>query len=418
MKSFRPIVFVIAVLAFTLAILIPTEQASDLSANKIELEHPPKSHIVLKPLPSEPLPQPEPLVTRVDYIVKVGDTLSGIFSSLGLSYKALNEILGADQIPLQLDTLKPGDHLELMVDRDRELLSLTFHISLVEKAIYTKESDEKFHYEFKEEQGEWREELYSGTINGSFSMSAHQLGLSSKQIAQITRILRDKLDFSRSLRAGDRFDVLVNHQFLGEHATGNSEIQGISFKLVTGEVAAFLASDGRFYDRDGNSLERAFNRYPVDEKYRRITSPFNPKRKHPVTGRVTPHNGTDFATPVGAAVYSTGDGKVIGVRNHPYAGKYLVIEHNSVYKTRYLHLDRFLVKKGDYVKRGQKIAISGATGRLTGPHLHFEVLVRNRAVDAMKADLPLATSIPEEDKASFLTRIIEFDSMISGQTNV
>lgn len=177
-------------------------------------------------------------------------------------------------------------------------------------------------------------------------------------------------------------------------------------------MAAFLADDGRFYDREGNSLERAFNRYPVDKKYRRITSAFNPRRKHPVTGRITPHNGTDFATPVGAPVYATGDGKVIGVRNHPYAGKYLVIEHNSVYTTRYLHLDQFLVKKGQYVTRGQKIALAGQTGRLTGPHLHFEVLVRNRAVDPIKADLPIARSIPNENKPIFYARIDEFDYIV------
>lgn len=387
-------------------------------ANKNEIEQEPQSATISEVPPAEPQPESEPLFTRVDYIVKVGDTLSGIFTSWGIPYQNLQEILAADQIPLQLDTIKRGDHLELMVDRNKELQSLTYHISLVEKAMYTKEDSGKFHYEFTEEAGEWREKLYSGTISRSFSMSAHQLGLSSKQIAHITRILRDKLDFSRSLRAGDRFDVLVKHQFLGDHETGNSELQGISFKLAKGEVAAFLASDGRFYDRDGNSLERAFNRYPVDKEYRRITSPFNPKRKHPVTGRVTPHNGTDFATPVGAAVYSTGDGKVVGVRNHPYAGKYLVIEHNNIYKTRYLHLDRFLVKKGEYVKRGQKIAIAGATGRLTGPHLHFEVLVRNRAVDAMTADLPLATSIPKAEKASFLARISEFDSLTLEQKSV
>ncbi|MFA0071441.1 peptidoglycan DD-metalloendopeptidase family protein, partial [Vibrio breoganii] len=121
--------------------------------------------------------------------------------------------------------------------------------------------------------------------------------------------------------------------------------------------------------------------------------------------RISPHNGTDFATPVGSPVYSTGDGRVIAIRNHPYAGKYIVIEHNSVYKTRYLHLSRFLVKKGHQVKRGQKIALSGTTGRVTGPHLHFEVLVRGRAVDSMKANLPLASSILPENKGAFLARV-------------
>lgn len=105
----------------------------------------------------------------------------------------------------------------------------------------------------------------------------------------------------------------------------------------------------------------------------------------------------------------------MALRDHPYAGKYLVIEHNSVYTTRYLHLSRFLVKKGQQVKRGQKIALSGATGRITGPHLHFEVLVRGKAVDSMKADLPLASSILPKDKRAFLARIASFDDIISEQ---
>lgn len=208
---------------------------------------------------------------------------------------------------------------------------------------------------------------------------------------------------------------MVKEQYTEDHLTGKTEVQGVSIKLRNREVAAFLAADGRFYDREGNSLEQAFNRYPIDKQFRRITSPFNPYRKHPVTGRISPHNGTDFATPVGSPVYSTGDGRVVALRDHPYAGKYLVIEHNSVYKTRYLHLSRFLVKKGQQVKRGQEIALSGATGRLTGPHLHFEVLVRGRAVDAMKADLPLASSILPKDKGAFLTRIASFDEIISEQ---
>jgi murein DD-endopeptidase MepM/ murein hydrolase activator NlpD len=227
--------------------------------------------------------------------------------------------------------------------------------------------------------------------------------------------LRDKINFAKDFRAGDTFNILVNEQYLRNHLTGNTEVQGISITIRGKEVAAFLAEDGRFYDREGNSLEQAFDRYPVAKPYRRITSPFNPRRIHPVTGRISPHNGTDFATPVGTPVHSTGDGKVIAVRNHPYAGKYLVIEHNSVYKTRYLHLQRILVKRGDHVKRGQKVALSGATGRLTGPHLHFEVLVRNRAVDPITANLPMATSIPAEDKPAFIARISEFDQLVGNK---
>lgn len=357
-------------------------------------------------------------IARIHYFVKVGDTLSTIFSSWGVPYETTQKLLEADLTSLKLDTIKPGDHLEFVVDRDTKTLQqVIFHESLVERSTYTQNDDGTFAYDFVEEPGEWREEMYSGEINGSFSSSAHRQGLTTTQIANITRVLRDKVNFARELRAGDSFHVLVRRQYVDDHLTGNTEVQGIAITMRGKDVEAFLAEDGRFYDRDGNSLEQAFNRYPIDKQFRRITSPFNPNRRHPVTGRIQPHNGTDFATPVGSPVYSTGDGKVIAVRNHPYAGKYLVIEHNSVYKTRYLHLSRFLVKKGDHVKRGQKIALSGATGRLTGPHLHFEVLVRNRAVDSMTADLPLASSIPNKDKPAFLARVSEFDDMVATEQN-
>ncbi|MFA0556470.1 peptidoglycan DD-metalloendopeptidase family protein [Vibrio sp. 10N.222.55.A1] len=353
-------------------------------------------------------------LVKVHYFVKVGDTLSNIFESWNLPYETVHKIMEADLESLKLDTIKPGDHLELLVDGEsKQLVELVFHESLVEQAAFTRNDDGSFSYQFHEIPGEWKEKLYAGSVHGSFSTSAYKAGLTTNQIANITRTLKDKVNFARELRAGDSFNVLVKEQYTDDHLTGKTEIQGISIQLRNREVAAFLAPDGLFYDREGNSLEQAFDRYPVDRKFRRITSSFNPTRRHPVTGRISPHNGTDFATSVGSPIYSTGDGRVVALRDHPYAGKYLVIEHNSVYTTRYLHLSRFLVKKGQQIKRGQKIALSGATGRITGPHLHFEVLVRGRAVDAMKANLPMASSIMPKDRKEFLARIASFDAMIS-----
>ncbi|MGR5347001.1 peptidoglycan DD-metalloendopeptidase family protein [Vibrio mediterranei] len=406
MKSFRTVLVIIAVLSFSAAILLSQDPGSADQAVNIQVT-PYQEDDKLSVDEARSLP------VRIHYFVKAGDTLSTIFSSWDLSYQSLQRLLEADLDSLKLDTIKPGDHLELVINGDdHELLELVYHESLLERASYLREDDGSYSYTFVEEQGVWQEKLYSGTIQGSFSGSAHEAGLTTRQIASITRVLKDKIDFARDLRAGDRFDILVDEQYLASHLTGKAEIHGITLHLRGREIAAFLAKDGRFYDRSGNSLEQAFDRYPVANPYRRVTSPFNPRRKHPVTGRVTPHNGTDFATPVGTPVYSTGDGKVIAVRNHPYAGKYLVIEHNSVYKTRYLHLQTFLVKRGEQVKRGQKIALSGATGRLTGPHLHFEVLVRNRAVDPIRENLPLATSIAQEDMPDFIARVSKFDQYV------
>jgi len=413
MKYLRPTLITVAAISFVLAAglsMFPKkEEAIVIQVTPYQGEESaPEQNI-------QPL-TPETHVIRVHSFVKEGDTLGSILAGWKLPYQVTQKILEADLTSLKLDTIKPGDRLELVLDSEtKQLLKLIYHESIVQRAVYSRVDDGSFVYDFVEEPGDWEEQLYSGEVNGSFSLSANQLGLNATQIANITRILKDKINFARDFRAGDRFNVLVKQQYLNGHFTGNTEMQGISIQLRGKEIAAFLADDGRFYDRKGNSLEQAFNRYPVTNMYRRVTSSFNPYRKHPVTGRVSPHNGTDFGTPTGTPIYSTGEGKVIMVRNHPYAGKYIVIQHNSIYKTRYLHLSKILVRKGQHVNRGQKIALSGSTGRVTGPHLHFEVLVRNRAVNAMTVNIPLASSISKKDRGQFLARISNFDNLVAQQ---
>ncbi|RQW63690.1 peptidoglycan DD-metalloendopeptidase family protein [Vibrio viridaestus] len=422
MNFVRPVLIIIAVASFALAGLItlrlePSEEVVSVERSSEEENNAESTSFVdadeEAPVVVEaPVEKANP-IANIDVVVKNGDTLSDIFSNLNLPYIIVQRLLEADLNYLKLDTIKPGDRLELVINHDtNELKKLIFHESIAERSIYSLENDNSYSYQYVEEPGEWKEKLYTGEVHGSFSKSALDAGLNMNQVANITRVFRDKVNFARQIREGDKFNILVKRQFLGDQLTGNSEVEGVSIDLHNHEVAAFLADDGRFYDRKGNSLEHSLDRYPVTQRYRRITSSFNPNRRHPVTGRIAPHNGTDFGTPSGTPVYSTGDGRVIAIRNHPYAGKYIVIEHNSTYKTRYLHLSRFLVKKGQYVKRGEKIALSGATGRITGPHLHFEVLVRNKAVNAMKVSLPNSRPLSSKDRKSFLARVSEFDNVV------
>ncbi len=105
--------------------------------------------------------------------------------------------------------------------------------------------------------------------------------------------------------------------------------------------------------------------------------------------------------PVGTAVKAPANGRVEKVGNHPAAGRYIVIRHDNGYKTRYLHLSKPLVSRGDRVTMGERIALSGNTGRSTGPHLHYEVLVNNNQVNAMKVALPEGGSLSGEALASF-----------------
>lgn len=350
-----------------------------------------------------------------EYTVQPGDNLSTIFDQLGFGYSQLMNVMATDLNYLALDTLKPGNVLRFWKgEHDSILEKMELEFSLVESAVYTRLDDGSYSFEDVKIPGQWGSFALVGDIKGSFSQSAYSLGLSSNEINQVVSLLKEKINFSRDLRAGDKFEVVQSKQFVDGVFTGNRELQAVKIVNRGRELTAYLHTDGQYYDKNGESLQRAFQRKPVNGRYR-LSSHFNPHRKHPVTGRVSPHNGTDWATPTGTPIVSTGDGVVIMTRKHPYAGNYVVIQHGSRYKTRYLHLSKILVRKGQKVSRGQRIGLSGATGRVTGPHIHYELLDRGRAVNAMKANIPMASSVPKKEMAAFKQRRDELNAMLKEQ---
>lgn len=343
------------------------------------------------------------------YQIQDGDNLSSIFVRLGVPYGDMLSVMDTDQNHLTLDTLTPGDTLKIWMDeKQQHLTKLEVEFTLVDKVVFTRNNDESYTFNEVHLAGDWKSYPLFGEIHGSFSTSVYQHGISSTETAQITQLLKDKLNFSRDLRAGDKFEILQKRQFLNGVATGNREIDAIRIYNRGRVISAYLHTDGQYYDAHGDSLQRAFLRWPTKQHYR-ISSPFDPNRLHPVTHRRAPHNGTDLATPTGTNVLATGDGIVTLTTNHPYAGKYVVIRHSATYTTRYLHLSKILVRKGQAVHRGQVIAKSGATGRVTGPHLHYEFIIRNRPVNFLTAKIPMATSVPKKEKAAFDKQVKAID---------
>ncbi|MCG9580409.1 peptidoglycan DD-metalloendopeptidase family protein [Vibrio tubiashii] len=351
-------------------------------------------------------------VPDYEYVIQAGDNLSTIFDQLGFGYSELMKIMETDLNFLALDTLKPGNTLRFWRNEETGNLSkMELEFSLVERAVYSRLDDGSYEFADVKIPGVWKSFPMVGEINGSFSQSVNALGLGKSEIEQVVSLLKDKINFARDLRLGDKFEVVQSRQFVGEQLTGNRELQAIKIYNRGRVLSAYLHSDGQYYDYNGDSLQRAFQRKPVNGRYR-LSSNFNPTRKHPVTGRVSPHNGTDWATPTGTPIVSTGDGVVIMTRKHPYAGNYVVIQHGSRYKTRYLHLSKILVRKGQKISRGQRIGLSGATGRVTGPHIHYELIDRGRPVNAMKANIPMASSVPKKQMASFQSHRDEMDKML------
>ncbi|QFI53571.1 murein DD-endopeptidase MepM [Aeromonas simiae] len=346
---------------------------------------------------------PEP--QWMEYRIRNGENLTSIFNTLGLSTTTLYKVLDADN-KRRLARLKPGQVLELKIDEDNLLQQMRLRLNIKETLVLERK-DEQYLAELITEAVEWRRAPVEGTVRGSFYQSARNAGLSAAQIQKIANLFQWRMNLAKELKQGDTFRVLLQHEMVNDQRTGNSQLLGIEFKSGGKSVSAWLSDDGNYYDGQGMSLERGFRRYPTHSRYR-ISSNFNPARKHPITGMVRPHEGTDFAMPIGAPVLATGDGVVLKATSHPLAGTYVVIRHSRTVSTRYLHLSKLLVKPGQKVKMGDKIALSGNTGRSTGAHLHYEVRINNRPVDAMRVKLPMAEPLSGKAKRLFLAKVRDY----------
>ncbi len=354
----------------------------------------------------------EPLAPDFRHTIVKGDTLSGLFVRANVDQQTMYRVLEADLNVLALDTLMPGNEIRFWLDDNGKLEKLELYFNAARQVVFSRYDEGGYKVEEINIEGIWQNRALAGEIQGSFYLSAKRIGLKSGEIQRIESLLKEKLNFSRDLRAGDHFSVLMSEQYIDGEMTGNSDILAIMIQRGRSQINAYQNGDGNFYDDQGRSLARAFQRIPLQKNYR-ISSHFNPHRRHPVTGRTTPHNGTDFATPVGAAIVAPGDGIVSLVTDHKYAGKYVVIEHGSKYRTRYLHLSKSLVHKGQRVSRGQVIALAGKSGRVTGPHLHYEFHVNGRAVDPMKANIPMASTLSEKQMAEF-SQLVKIRQMLMG----
>ncbi|MGM0926491.1 MAG: peptidoglycan DD-metalloendopeptidase family protein [Pseudomonadota bacterium] len=343
----------------------------------------------------------EPYVPEWEtYTVQSGDAFAVMAQNrLGLGYSEVLALL--DQLPDRnmLERWRVGTRLDYQLDEDGSLLSLRMMRDARSGFVVEREG-EAFEVASIERTGEAAQRLFAGTVSGSFTRSAQATGLSSTEVSRLTHVLGKKLDFRRDTRRGDRFQVLVESDVI-DGESFDPRILAVQYEGERTELTLVRnSSDNNFYTPEGESLDPAFNRYPFEGRYR-LSSNFNPRRKHPVTGRVSPHKGTDFAMPIGTPITAPSDGVVESVRSHYAAGRYVVIRHDNGYRTRYLHLSKPLVSRGERVSMGQRIALSGNTGRSTGPHLHYEVLVNDNQVDAMQVKLPENKSLAGDRLVAF-----------------
>lgn len=397
--------------------LLALSSTSDTNDTSVELTEPNKAMATDDPAQLIPVSTPEPQTHTVDYKVKSGDSLESIFKHFSLPIQTLFGILEADEPYLEMDVLHPGQQLGFTFNNDDTLMALSVVSSTKKTIVYQKEDDNHFSHNETIAPTTWETVVLKGEISNSFYLAAANAGISDPTIMMLTKLIRNKINFRRDLRKNDQFQVIIKREMLDDTPVGNNYVAAIRLAGQKIDFNAYLHTDGQYYDKDGHNLTPALLRYPTRNTFR-ISSPFNPKRHHSITGKISPHNGVDFAMPIGTPIISTGDGQVERVANHRYAGKYLVIKEFGPYSTRYLHLSKILVHRGQKISRGQIIAYSGNTGRSTGPHLHYELRINDKPVNPITAEIPTLKSVSETELAAFHEHVKTLDGMMSDETTI
>lgn len=332
------------------------------------------------------------------YQIKSGDNLADIFSKLGFSAQELYRVTESGEEAKLLRKVHPGDLLRFATDSNDKLVQLAHGINSTDTLIITRQKD-SFVAEVETKDIEVRTEFAHAVIDSSFWNAGIGAGLTDNQIMRIANIFGWDIDFALDLRKNDEFSVLFETHYVDGEFVGYGKILAAEFVNRDEHFQAILHDNGQYYTPNGRAMRKTFLRSPVNFTY--ISSSFNPRRLHPVTGRVRPHNGIDYAASTGTPVMSSADGKVIKAGYNHLNGNYIFVQHGERYTTKYLHLSRKHVRTGDRVKQGQVIGRVGATGRVTGAHLHYEFLVDGVHRNPRTVELPQAKSLAESELPSF-----------------
>ena len=243
-------------------------------------------------------------------------------------------------------------------------------------------------------------------IQSSFYQSMAEQGAPIALISELIRLYSWDVNWQRDIRRGDTATVMFTRPVLnnGKRLERLPEVEYAKL-TVNGQPIEMYLFEGDYYKPDGSSIRKSLLRTPVDGA--RLSSAFNPNRLHPIHKTRLPHNGTDFAAPVGTAIYAAGDGEVIFAGQEPYDGNLIRIRHGNTDRgaivTSYSHLNGFArgVRSGERVSQGEVIGYIGMTGTATGPHLHYAIKINGRFVDPMALDLPRGQPLTGDDLERF-----------------
>ena len=341
--------------------------------------------------------------------VKSGDNLSAIFSKVGLSDQDLFRVLNSSDEAKVLNQVYPGYQLDFLIPPEGELEQLRLLKSPLEGFLFTLNNN-NYDVESILNFPQLRPTFKVGTIADSLFMAGQREQIPAITIMEMANIFGGVIDFILDPRAGDDFSILYDEKYLDGDFIGHGDIlatqytnQGKTFTAVR-----YINEEGEagYYNAEGESMRKAFLRSPLDVF--RISSNFNPSRRHPILNTIRAHKGTDYAAPRGTPIRATSDGQVTRASRNGSFGNLVIVKHAGGFETKYAHLSKYAngVKKGKRVRQGDIIGYVGTTGSATGPHLHYEFLMGgvHQNPRTIIDKLPKAESIDPAEMDSFRTQ--------------
>lgn len=354
--------------------------------------------------------------------VRPGDTLYGVLVNAGVTENEAKDAVGALSDVFSPRDLRAGQEITLNIstasgirgsDADPQLVSLTFEPDVVTDVTLTRSGTGNFVAAAIDKELVEANRRAAGVIDSSLFGAAQEAGVPMPVIADLIKTFSFDVDFQRDIQDGDAFELLYERK---ETADGDFVKSGrILFAALTlsGKTIPVYYferdGEGEYFTPGGEAIRKSLLRTPVDGA--RITSGFG-MRMHPLLGYSKMHKGVDFGAPTGTPIFAAGSGTVVEIGKKGAYGNYVRIRHNGEYQTAYAHMSKFAkgVKKGDRVKQGDVIGYVGTTGRSTGPHLHYEVLVSGAQVNPAKIKMTGGDKLTGKQLKAFQAQMAAIDA--------
>ena len=360
----------------------------------------------------------EPKFKKIRHQVKAGETFDNILSKYSIKKKEIQNIKNTLSKKINLNKLNTNQKIYFTVDQsNNSIKKFIFQISNKERLYLTKNDQaESFNQKILITKLNKKVIYQENIILQSLYKSAVDKKIPANTIIELARIYGFQVDFQRDIRKKDRFQIMYE-AFVDENQkvieTGNILFANL---ILSGEDNSLYYFDKEgsagHYDKNGKSIKKALMKTPINGA--RLSSPFG-MRKHPIDGFTKMHQGTDFAAPTGTPIMASGSGVIKKAGWCGGGGNCVVIRHNSTYQTIYAHMSKFAngIRKGVRVKQGQTIGFVGSTGKSTGPHLHYEVIINGKKVNSQKLKLPSGKILKGDERKLFETKKIKLDVLKS-----